>query len=74
MLARIGISLDSEQMRRFEALAEFEDKRPATLAAELVKRYMAAHARDIELILHAKDKYDSSVAQLRKAQDTSEAT
>ena len=73
-MARIGISLDTEQMRRFEALAALENKRPATLAAELVKRYMSAHAKDIDLILHAKDKYESSVAQLRKTQMASDET
>ena len=66
-MARIGISLPIEEARRFEALAYFEGKRPATLAAELVRAYMAPRTKDIETVLRAKAEYDCSVERLRKA-------
>ena len=62
---RIGLTLDTEQNRRFMALAEFDQKKPATLAAEIVKAYMDARADDIDSILRAKADYEQSVDKLR---------
>ncbi|MBR0061330.1 MAG: hypothetical protein IJP68_07600 [Selenomonadaceae bacterium] len=64
-MARIGVSLNEEQMRRFEALADLEQKRPATLAAELIMRHMSEHKREIDLILRARDAYANSLAKVR---------
>ena len=62
---RIGISLDAEQSKRFLALAEFDKKKPATLAAEIIKRYMLSRAADIDSILHVREVYEKNVADLR---------
>lgn len=64
-MARIGVSLNDEQMRRFEALSNLEQKRPATLAADLILHYMSKHKREIDLILRARAAYDDSVAKVR---------
>lgn len=64
-MARIGISLDTEQMRRFEALAALENKRPATLAAQIILGYMQGRSKEIEPILRARAAYDDSVAKVR---------
>lgn len=62
---RIGLTLDNEQNRRFLALAEFDQKKPATLAAEIVKTYMDTRADDIDSILRARADYEQSVDKLR---------
>ena len=62
---RIGISLGNEQSKRFLALAEFDKKKPATLASEIVKAYMDTRADDIDLILCAKATYEKNIDELR---------
>ena len=62
---RIGLTLDIEQNKRFMALAEFDRKKPATLASEIVKAYMETRADDIDSILRAKADYEKNVDQLR---------
>ena len=62
---RIGLTLDTEQNKRFLALAEFDKKKPATLASEIVKAYMESRADDIDLILRAKADYEKNVDTLR---------
>lgn len=62
---RIGLTLDTEQCKRFLALAEFDRKKPATLASEIVKAYMDSRADDIDLILQAKADYEKNVDTLR---------
>ena len=66
-MARIGISLTTEQSRRFEALSALEGKRPATLAAQIILGYMQGRSKEIEPILRAKDEFENSVAAQRKA-------
>lgn len=62
---RIGLTLDNEQNKRFIALAEFDKKKPATLASEIVKAYMDTRADDIDSILRAKATYEKNVDELR---------
>lgn len=62
---RIGLTLDTEQCKRFLALAEFDKMKPATLASEIVKAYMDSRADDIDLILLAKADYEKNVDTLR---------
>ena len=62
---RIGLTLDTEQNKRFLALAEFDKMKPATLASEIVKAYMESRADDIDLILRAKADYEKNVDTLR---------
>lgn len=62
---RIGLTLDTEQNKRFLALAEFDKKKPATLANEIVTAYMETRAADIDLILRAKADYEKSIDELR---------
>lgn len=62
---RIGLTLGTVLNKRFMALAEFDRKKPATLAAEIVKAYMDARADDIDSILRAKADYEQSVDKLR---------
>ena len=62
---RIGISLGNEQNKRFLALAEFDKKKPATLASEIVKAYMDTRADDIDSILRAKATYEKNIDELR---------
>ena len=68
-MARIGVSLNSEQMRRFEALSALEQKRPATLAAELIMRYMTTRKSEIDEIICARATYDKTVAKVRGAKE-----
>lgn len=63
---RIGITLGTELTKRFVALAEFDKKKPATLAAEIVKAYMDTRAADIDSILNAKATYEKNVEELRR--------
>ncbi len=62
---RIGLTLDSTQNARFLALAEFDKKKPATLAQEIVKAYMDTRADDIDSILRAKSDYEKNIDKLR---------
>ena len=68
---RIGLSLSSEMGRRFEALAEFDRKRPATLATDIIKAYMDTRAGDIEKVLRVKADYEKNVEELRNNQKKS---
>jgi hypothetical protein len=52
-------------MRRFEALSDLEQKRPATLTAELIVRYMSTRKREIDSVLRARAGYDEAVAKVR---------
>lgn len=62
---RIALTLDTNQNKRFMALAEFDKKKPATLAAEIIKTYMDTRAGDIDSILQARELYEQSVDRLR---------
>lgn len=62
---RIAITFDKELNKRFMALAEFDQKKPATLAADILKAYMDARAADIDSILQAKADYEKSLDRLR---------
>lgn len=64
---RIGLTLADGDLERFTALAEFEGKKPATLAADIVKEYMKARAADIDSILTARKNYQRELEELRKA-------
>ncbi len=62
---RIAISFTADQRKRFEALAEFDEKRLATLAAEIILSYMDTRAGDIDSVLRVKAEYEMSVKKLR---------
>lgn len=67
---RVGLTLDNEQNKRLLALAEFDKKKPATLASEIVKAYLDKRIDDIESILHAKAEYERNVDALRNKRKT----
>ena len=67
---RVGLTLDNEQNKRLLALAEFDKKKPATLASEIVKAYLDTRIDDIESILHAKAEYEKNVDALRNKRKT----
>ena len=69
---RIGLTLDNEQNKRFLALAEFDKKKPATLANEIVKAYMESRAADIDLILRAKADYEKNIDALRNKRNVND--
>ena len=62
---RIGLTLGTELNKRFMALAEFDRKKPATLATEIIKAYMDSRADDIQSILQAKEDYEKSIDEIR---------
>lgn len=67
-MARIGLTLDENSFRKLAALASIEGKKISTLAAEIVKSYVANRADDVEEIdeiLQAKADYDENVERLR---------
>lgn len=66
---RIGITLSEEDSRRFMALAEMDNKKPATLAAEIILTFMDERAGEIDSILKAKDEYEKKIAGLRAKND-----
>lgn len=66
-VTRIALSFDAETMERFMALTELEGKKPATLAADIVKAALMDRAADIDKILTAKKNYQRSIEELRKA-------
>lgn len=70
---RIGITFDAEQKKRFLALAEFDTKRPATLAAEIIAAYMDTRAADIDSILQVKAEYGRQIGKLRERKKVSGA-
>ena len=61
----IAVRFSTIDDRRFRALAEFDAKKPATLATEILRAYMDTRAADIDLILNAKDEYERNIAALR---------
>ena len=56
-MARIGITLDDMQAQRLNALAKLDNKKPTTLATEILLSYMTARAEDIEKVLAANAEY-----------------
>lgn len=66
---RIGITFSEEDNRRFMALAEMDNKKPATLAAEIILAFMDKRAGEIDSILKAKDEYEKKIAGLRAKND-----
>lgn len=65
-MARIGITFDDTQNERFCALAEFDNVKPTTLAANVIKAYMDERASDIEAALRVRADYEKTIAELRK--------
>ena len=72
MATRIGITLDDKLAERFGALAEFDNIKPTTLAANIIKTYMEGRASDIEAALRVRDDYQKKIAELRKQKKASE--
>lgn len=70
-MARIGITLDENFNERFSALAELRNKKPSTLAAEIIKSYMETCKADIDNILRVKADYEKNVAELRNREKNS---
>lgn len=66
---RIGVTFSEEDNRRFVALAEMDNKKPATLAAEIILAFMDKRAGEIDSILKAKDEYEKKIAGLRAKND-----
>lgn len=66
---RIGVTLSEEDNRRFMALAEMDNKKPATLAAEIILAFMGERAGEIDSILKAKAEYEKKIAGLRAKND-----
>ena len=64
---RIGVTFTFEDYQRFLALAAFDDVKPATLAAEILKEYMDKRTDDIDLALDAKKKFDTTLANTRNS-------
>ena len=69
-MARIGITLDDMQAQRLNALAKLDNKKPTTLATEILLSYMTARAEDIEKVLAANAEYERAVEELRKQKDS----
>ena len=69
MAKRIGITLDDRDSEKFCALAELENKKPATLATEILKACIQTRNADIEKILRARATYQRNIAELRKSAD-----
>ena len=67
---RIGITFDDEQYQRFMALSEFEGKKPATLAAEIVKAYVGTRSADVDSILSARLEYQQRIDSLRRSKNS----
>lgn len=65
MAIRIGLTFDEQTNKKFLALAELVNKKPATLATEIVKNYMATRESDIERVLQMKRDYEKKIAELR---------
>ena len=65
MAARIGLTFDEQTNKKFLALAELDNKKPATLATEIVKNYMATREKDIERVLQMQSEYQKKIAALR---------
>ena len=70
MTYRIGITFDDEQYQRFMALSEFEEKKPATLAAEIVKAYVSKRSADVDSILTARQEYQQRIDTLRRSKNS----
>lgn len=68
---RVGVTFDNEQIKRFRALAEFDRKKPATLASEILQAYMHNRAGDIDLILQTRAEYDKNLEALRNRKSAS---
>lgn len=67
MAKRIGVTLEDDFYEKFCALGEFDNKRPATLATEILKEYMKSRDADIAKILQAKADYQKNVQKIRLA-------
>lgn len=65
-MARIGITLNDELNKRFEVLAELEEKKPSTLAAEILKNYMETRKPDIDGVISIRAAYEKNIAEFRK--------
>lgn len=65
-MARIGITFDARTSERFSALAELMNRKPTTLAAEIIKSYMETRKAEIDRVLRVKADYEKSVAKLRE--------
>lgn len=62
---RIALTADADFNRRFRALAEFDGKKPATLATEILRDYMQSRAADIDSVLQARANYEKKIDELR---------
>lgn len=63
---RIALTADPDFNRRFRALAEFDGKKPATLATEILRAYMKSRAADIDSVLQARATYEKNIAKIRE--------
>lgn len=63
---RIALTFNDAENKSFMVLAELEGKKPATLAAEIIKAYMKDRADDIKSVLAAKEAYEKTLAKARK--------
>lgn len=62
---RIGLTLNGELLDRFNALAELEGTKAATLATDIIKAYMHEHAAEIDSAIAARENYQRALAEVR---------
>lgn len=63
---RVGLTFEPVEFERFLALAEFDARKPATLALEVVRAFMESRATDIDSVLRARADYEKKIDELRQ--------